>query len=430
MTHIQTDPRPSMQSSAPRLSAAVTPAQSASAAGIAPRRSPGRRPSVRAALALLGGLGLFAAPQVASAQEFVLHLEPAAALWLDTPQSDRFTPGVYAAVRPSLFLNPVVALQAGYAFVWTPAGDGFDKDGTAHLMSLGFRVRPFGEMGDPAEQLGGLFIDANANYVRTGDFDRFGFDAGLGYGFQVAPTFSIGPVLRYTQIVQPNDDAAIDDTDPKLLTLGLSLSFGPAYSPPPKPEPCAEQQSCPPVEPCVQEPPPPVVAPEPVPCACADSDADGVCDSDDRCPTQAGGKETFGCPVDPCTGQPLVMSVHFKYDSAKLPARKAGQPETMDPVLDAVAEAIAKDPACRVCIIGHSSEEGSTNYNQKLSTARARSVQGYLTSHGLAKTRMPTIGLGERCPIEPSTSRLRNRRVEFYRLKEGEACQNRCGQSP
>jgi hypothetical protein len=381
------------------------------------------------ALTLLGGLATLSAANTANAQEFVLHVEPAAALWLDTPQSDRFTPGVYAALRPSIAFSSVVALQAGYALLWTPAGDGFEKDGTAHLMSVGLRLRPFGATGDPADQLGGLFVDGNVNYVRTGELDRFGFDAGLGYGFQVSPNFSLGPVVRYTQIVQANDDSAIDDNDAQLLTVGLSLSFGPAYTPPPKAEPCT-QQSCPPVEPCVQEPPPPVVPPEPVPCACADGDADGVCDIDDRCPTLVGDKATFGCPVDPCTGRPLVMLVQFKYDSSKLPARKEGEPQTMDPVLDGVAAAIAKDSACRVCIIGHSSEEGSARYNQKLSGERARAVQGYLTGQGLAKNRMPTIGMGERCAIEPETSRLRNRRVEFYRLKEGESCNTQCASTP
>jgi outer membrane protein OmpA-like peptidoglycan-associated protein len=394
------------------------------------------RPSAsRRLLTLLSVAGVLTAvqplAQPASAQDFVLHVEPAAALWLDTPQSDRFSPGFYGAVRPSIALNEVLSLQLGYAFIWMPAGDGFENGGSGHLGALGFRVRPFGTLGDPADNLGGLFIDANANYVRTGDLDRFGFDAGLGYGFQVASNFAIGPVVRYTQIMQSQGEPGIDDNDAQIISLGLNLTFGPSYTPPPpKPEPCAETQSCPPVEPCVQEPPPPVVPPEPVPCTCIDTDTDGVCDVDDRCPTQPGAKDTFGCPVDPCTGQALVVQVHFAFDSAKLPARKKNEPQTMDPVLDAVSAAIAKDPTCRVCIIGHTSDEGTDKYNQRLSTQRANAVQKYMGSNGLNRGRIPTIGMGERCPVSPSGNQQHNRRVEFHRLKEGESCHTECATNP
>lgn len=98
----------------------------------------------------------------------------------------------------------------------------------------------------------------------------------------------------------------------------------------------------------------------------------------------------------------------------------------MDPVLDAVAEAIAKDPSCRVCILGHASEEGTAEYNEELSRSRASAVQDYMTDHNLAEMRMPTTGMGDRCQLVPETSRVLNRRVEFRRLQDGESCPTDC----
>jgi len=383
-----------------------------------------------AAVALAGSITVIAAPSPASAQDFTLQLEPAVAFWVDTPQSDRFTPGLYAAVRPAVTLGPVMSLQASYALLYTPAADGFTEDGSAHLITAGIRLRPFGYLQAPSDQLAGLFVDFNLGYVRTGDLDRVGFDAGLGYGFQLSPQVSLGPVVRYGQIVQADDTVNFDSNDGQYVTLGLSLAFGAAHEEEvvepvaevvPTPEP-VEELVCPPVIECIQE------TPVALPCTCADADGDGVCDVDDRCPANAGPAETAGCPVDPCTGKPLLMLVQFNRDSATLPAPRKGDVQTMDPVLDAVAKAISLDPTCRVCIIGYASEEGSDAYNQKLSAKRAKAVQGYMSASGLPKSRIPTTGMGERCQLKPPTTLLLNRRVEFRRLEQDETCPSECSE--
>ena len=136
----------------------------------------------------------------------------------------------------------------------------------------------------------------------------------------------------------------------------------------------------------------------------------------------------MGCPVDPCTGAPLVVLVQFGYDSAGMPTLKQNGPQTMDPVLDAVAKAIAQDPSCHVCIMGFASEEGTAPYNQDLSLRRAEAVQGYMNDRGLANKRIPTTGYGETCQLVPEESRELNRRVEFHRLQEGESCPATCPQ--
>lgn len=387
-----------------------------------------RHPDLSAwALGLAITLPATLATSPAVAQEFTFHAEPAAGFWLDDPQMTRFTPGVYFAVRPGMALGRIVALQLSYAMLWTPAGDGFSEDGMAHFLLGGVRLRPLATLRPESEQLGGLFVDFNLGYVRTGELDRFGFDAGLGYDFQVTPVFALGPVVRYGQIVQADDRRNEDPNDAQFLTVGLDFAFGPAHEEKPqpvieeKPAPVYEQKEelvCPEVPKCAEQE-------APVLCPAGDMDADGVCDADDRCPTQAGPKETHGCPIDPCSGKPLVVLVQFEYDSTKMPvATSNGKP--MDPVLDAVGDAIAQDPTCRVCIIGHTSEEGAPAYNQDLSRRRAAAVQGYLTGRGLTSSRMPVTGMGESCPLVPEASRPMNRRVEFRRLEEGESCPKSC----
>jgi hypothetical protein len=365
------------------------------------------------ALALTLGVAAFDKP--AAAQEFRLHLEPAVALWLDTPQSDRFGPGLYFAVRPGVSIGRFVDLQISYALLYTPAASGFAEDGSAHFLTMGLRLRPFASMMAPEDNLGGLFVDFDLGYVRTEKLDRLGFDIGMGYGFQVSPGFSLGVVARYGHIVQPDDIAGQDPNDGQFLTIGLDLGFGPAYSPPEtiwRDEP----RECPPTS----------AAPTCPDVACSDLDKDGICDDADRCPTIAGPVGSYGCPLNPCTGKPLIVRVQFPYDSSELPAPRDDAPQTMDPVLDAVARAVAQDPTCRVCIIGYASEEGSVPYNDALSKRRSSAVQGYMNARGLALPRIPSTGFGELCQLAPLKSLEANRRVEFRRIDEGASCPATC----
>ena len=361
----------------------------------------------------------------AAAQEFTFHLEAAAGFFVDEPQMSRFTPGFYGALRPGLALGPVVALQLSYATMLTTPGDGYTENGSAHFLLAGFRLRPLATLMDESDQLGGLFADFNMGYVRTDELDRFGFDVGLGYGFQVASWFSLGPVVRYAQIVQPNDIPGEDSNDAQIVTLGIDFAFGPAHEEEEDEDVCPAAQDCP--EPPEVHDAAVVAVVAPVPCVqCADEDQDGLCDDDDRCPLHAGPRSTYGCPIDPCSGALLLLLVQFEFDSANMPPRQAGDAQTMDPVLDAVADAIAQDPSCRVCIIGNASQEGTAEHNLELSNDRAAAVQRYMTARGLPASQVPTVGLGERCQLVPEATLLLNRRVEFRRLQEGESCPTDC----
>jgi OOP family OmpA-OmpF porin len=362
---------------------------------------------------------LFAGKPAAAHQGAMrFNIETAAGFWVDKPQMTRFTPGFYVALRPGVALGRIVSLQMSFAMLVTPAKSGYSDLGMAHFIMPGLRIRPFATLRPRTEQLGGLFVDFNAGYVRTGDLNRFGFDAGIGYDFQVAPSFALGPVVRYVQIVQPNDDRNRDPNDAQMITVGLDFAFGPAHREKPV-DVYRAREECAPAPACVQKA---VVAEK----CCADKDRDGTCDVDDRCPMDPGPAATMGCPIDPCSGKPLLVLVQFKYDSSEMPRQREDDPQVMDPVLDAVAAAIAQDPSCRVCIIGHASEEGPADYNQTLSAQRATAVQGYLAKHGLIEKRIPAIGLGKRCQLIPEATRPENRRVEFRRLQDDESCPTDC----
>ncbi len=65
---------------------------------------------------------------------------------------------------------------------------------------------------------------------------------------------------------------------------------------------------------------------------------------------------------------------------------------------------------------GHTDNVGNDAYNQTLSEARARSVVGWLTQHGVASDRLTSKGFGKTMPVAPNTTdeeRAKNRRVEI-----------------
>jgi len=81
-----------------------------------------------------------------------------------------------------------------------------------------------------------------------------------------------------------------------------------------------------------------------------------------------------------------------------------------------------------VVVTGHTDRLGSDEYNQKLSKARADAVRDYLVSKGVDRTRIETVGMGEKQPVVQCDQKdmkalinclQPNRRVEV--LVKGEA---------
>lgn len=103
--------------------------------------------------------------------------------------------------------------------------------------------------------------------------------------------------------------------------------------------------------------------------------------------------------------------VQFEFNSAKiLPVSHS--------LLDEVAKVIKENPQIKkIEVEGHASDEGSDDYNLKLSDKRANSVMKYLTSKaGIAKDMLTAKGYGESRPIasnDTEDGKEKNRRVEF-----------------
>ena len=102
-------------------------------------------------------------------------------------------------------------------------------------------------------------------------------------------------------------------------------------------------------------------------------------------------------------------NVTFAFNSADLNAQ-------FYPVLDKVAQTLVEYDKTVIEVAGHTDSVGSDAYNQQLSERRANSVAAYLASHGVAGTRVVTVGAGEGHPVasnETEEGRAQNRRVEI-----------------
>jgi OOP family OmpA-OmpF porin len=142
------------------------------------------------------------------------------------------------------------------------------------------------------------------------------------------------------------------------------------------------------------------------PTKCPDQDGDGVCDDKDKCPdTPKGARvDENGCWV---IGAPL-----FDFD-------KSVVKKQYFPLLDEVVAIINQNPKLKVQIQGHTCSIGTDKYNQGLSERRANAVAKYINGKGVAKDRLAAMGLGEKKPVAPNTTkegRAKNRRAEFSPL--------------
>lgn len=86
------------------------------------------------------------------------------------------------------------------------------------------------------------------------------------------------------------------------------------------------------------------------------------------------------------------------------------------PVLDKVAATLGEFNQTVIEVAGHTDSTGSRAHNMALSERRAGSVVSYLSSRGVARERMITLGAGPDHPIDTNDTaegRAQNRRVEI-----------------
>ncbi len=80
-----------------------------------------------------------------------------------------------------------------------------------------------------------------------------------------------------------------------------------------------------------------------------------------------------------------------------------------------LAASLGEYPNTELLIVGHTDSDGPSEYNDDLSSRRARAAADYLEMRGVARRRLRTAGRGEREPVstnESEAGRERNRRVE------------------
>lgn len=105
----------------------------------------------------------------------------------------------------------------------------------------------------------------------------------------------------------------------------------------------------------------------------------------------------------------VLKNVFFDYNKATL------KPESYIE-LDRVVKLLNDNPSMRIELSGHTDNRGTEEYNQKLSEDRAKSCVDYLTSKGIAPSRLEYKGYGESKPINPNNTEegwAENRRTEF-----------------
>ncbi|EXJ11551.1 Inner membrane lipoprotein YiaD precursor [Nitrincola nitratireducens] len=89
---------------------------------------------------------------------------------------------------------------------------------------------------------------------------------------------------------------------------------------------------------------------------------------------------------------------------------------TFIPTLNEVAKILNEYPESRVTVEGHTDNQGSLQYNQRLSERRASSVADYLVSQGVNRPRLSTAGYSYNRPVADNATaagRAQNRRVEI-----------------
>jgi outer membrane protein OmpA-like peptidoglycan-associated protein len=198
--------------------------------------------------------------------------------------------------------------------------------------------------------------------------------------------------------------------------------------------------------------PPPPPPPPPPP----DQDGDGITDADDKCPTEKEDglppdakdgcpdkdtdKDGVPVPQDQCPDKPETANgfededgcpdekplVQLKETEVQINQKilfqkdKATIEPASEPIIDAVAELLKKNPELNLVEIGgHASAEGAEKYNEKLTQQRVDSVVKELIKKGVEKGRLVAQGYGSYCPIDAGTTEEaneKNRRVEFHIL--------------
>ena len=115
-------------------------------------------------------------------------------------------------------------------------------------------------------------------------------------------------------------------------------------------------------------------------------------------------KETFSVNLNT-----LIKETLFEFNSSKIL-------EYNHENLDVVADFLKENKNISVKVEGHTDNNGSAEYNQKLSEKRAESVKQYLVDKGVEASRITTEGFGFSKPVadnDTDEGQAQNRRTEL-----------------
>lgn len=111
-------------------------------------------------------------------------------------------------------------------------------------------------------------------------------------------------------------------------------------------------------------------------------------------------------------GKIITNGIRFETGKANI------KPESMG-VINEIFALLQENPDVNISIEGHTDNMGESEFNQKLSEARAISVMNQLVEMGVKLDRLETMGWGESQPISDNSTpegKANNRRVELIRM--------------
>jgi outer membrane protein OmpA-like peptidoglycan-associated protein len=116
---------------------------------------------------------------------------------------------------------------------------------------------------------------------------------------------------------------------------------------------------------------------------------------------------------DPCELKRALDDVLFGFDNAVILQKS-------ESALKTIVRYLKNNPSLRAHFIGHTSNEGTAEYNRKLSLQRAQAIVERLVQSGIERKRLSAEGKGMTAPLYPNTTEEnmeRNRRVEVRLTK-------------
>ena len=109
------------------------------------------------------------------------------------------------------------------------------------------------------------------------------------------------------------------------------------------------------------------------------------------------------------TGKAVVYGIYFDTGKSVL------KPES-EPTLEQITKLLKQEPKLQLYVVGHTDNDGSLDFNLKLSADRAAAVVKALVGRGISASRLASAGVASYCPAASNKTddgKAKNRRVEL-----------------